>query len=114
MVTNKGIPLEMQAREQERIIVVADPDLADLIPGFIENRRHDISSLTAALEQGDYEAIRVLGHGMKGFGKSYGFAEITEIGSRLEQAAKERAAETITRDVEELATYLERVQVVYE
>jgi HPt (histidine-containing phosphotransfer) domain-containing protein len=103
----------MDLGDKERVIINADPDLEDLIPGFLEHRRHDILSLRTALEQGDYETMRILGHGMKGFGKSYGFVDITEIGARLEQAAKERAAEKAAQCVDELAAYLDRVHVVY-
>jgi hypothetical protein len=43
---------------KEKTVVRIDPDLADLIPGFLENRRKDIASIMSALEQGDYETIR--------------------------------------------------------
>ena len=49
----------------------ADNDLADLIPGFLENRHKDVA-IQEAIEQGNYETIRVLGHTMKGAGGGYG------------------------------------------
>ncbi len=103
----------MTIGDEEKIVVIADPDLEDLIPGFLENRRQDLARLAAALQRGEYETIRNLGHAMKGFGKSYGFADITEIGSRIERAALEKAAVRIAQAVDELAGYLGRVHVVY-
>ena len=41
-----------------KIFVRADPDLADPIPGFPENRRKDVTAMLAALETGDFETDR--------------------------------------------------------
>jgi HPt (histidine-containing phosphotransfer) domain-containing protein len=101
-------------KQEEKIIVHVDPDIADLIPGFLENRHKDIKTMGEALTQGDFETIQVLGHSMKGAGGSYGFDAITDIGGSLEQAAKDKDAEGIQRSVQELAIYLDQVKVVYE
>jgi HPt (histidine-containing phosphotransfer) domain-containing protein len=101
-------------RQDGKIIVHVDPDIADLIPGFLENRHKDIKTMGEALAQGDFDAIRLLGHSMKGAGGSYGFDAITDIGKSLEQAAKDKDAEGIQRSVQELAIYLDQVEVVYE
>lgn len=97
----------------ERIMVKIDPDLAELIPGYLENRTQDILHILEALERADFETIRTLGHGMKGSGGGYGFAAITEIGKAIETAAKEGNAGAIREGVESLRSYLERVEVVY-
>jgi HPt (histidine-containing phosphotransfer) domain-containing protein len=97
----------------ERIMVKIDPDLAELIPGYLENRIQDILHILEALERADFETIRTLGHGMKGSGGGYGFAAITEIGKAIETAAKEGNAGAIREGVESLRSYLERVEVVY-
>jgi HPt (histidine-containing phosphotransfer) domain-containing protein len=101
-------------KQEERIIINVDPEIADLIPGFLENRRKDIKAMDEALRQGDFEAIQVLGHSMKGAGGSYGFDTVTDIGKSLEEAAKKNNAEGIQRSVGELAAYLDRVEVIYE
>ncbi|MBW2038433.1 MAG: Hpt domain-containing protein [Deltaproteobacteria bacterium] len=99
---------------QKKIIVHVDPEIEDLIPGFLENRRNDVKTLQEALTKGDYETIRILGHSMKGSGGGYGFDAITEIGRSLEDAAKTKNTEETRRWVDELLHYLERVEVVYE
>lgn len=91
-----------------------DPDLRDLIPGFLQNRRLDIHSLHAALAIGNFDTIRTLGHRMRGDGGGYGFHLISEIGHGLEEAALKKNSEEITTRIQELINYLGRIEVVYE
>ena len=100
-------------KHEEKIIVHVDPDIADLIPGFLENRHKDIKTMGEAVTQGDFEAIQVLGHSMKGAGGSYGFDAITDIGKALEQAAIAKDSGGIKKSVQELSAYLDCVEVVY-
>ncbi len=103
-----------QNDKDRKIRIHVDPEIMDLIPGFLDNREKDIRSMLKALENGDYETIRTLGHSMKGSGGGYGFDVIGDIGSLLEQEAESRNIEGIRRGIDELSTYLERVDVVYE
>jgi len=105
---------EQDPTQEGKIVVHINPDLKDLIPGYFANRHKDIHAMREALAQGDYETIRVLGHSMKGSGGGYGFDTITEIGGSLEQAARNREPDAIRRWVDELLTYLERVQIIYD
>ncbi|HSE83758.1 MAG TPA: Hpt domain-containing protein [Thermodesulfobacteriota bacterium] len=98
----------------EKIIVHIESDLKELIPGYLKNRYKDIESISEALEQDDYESIRLLGHSMKGSGGGYGFNVITDIGRSLEQAAKDKDADEIRKWVNELSVYLELIEIVYE
>lgn len=98
----------------EAIIVHVDKDLEDLIPEFLDNRRSDVEAMRNAAAADDYEAVRVLGHSMKGSGGGYGFDDVSTIGAALEQAAKRQDRPAIGAEVEKLADYLARVQVIYE
>jgi len=100
--------------EDKKIVVHADIDLEDLIPGFLENRRKDILEIESLLASGDYETIQRLGHSMKGAGGGYGFDKITDIGTHIEQAAKEKNAADISIQMENLSKYLDCVEVVYD
>lgn len=97
-----------------RIVVHADPEIADLIPKFLENRVKDIAAIREALEHSDFETIRTLGHMMKGAGGGFGFHGITEIGKTLEDSAKASNSEEIQKGVEALAVYMNSVEVVYD
>jgi hypothetical protein len=97
---------------QEPIRIRVDPELASLIPGFLENRRQDVKSLLDAVHRGDFETARILGHSMKGSGGGYGFDGITDIGGEIEVAAKHCDPVAIRIHVDALSLYLARVEVV--
>lgn len=97
----------------EKIIVSVDADLEDLIPEYLENRRQDCQTVLQLLENNDYEAIRVLGHTMKGTGGGYGFDAITDMGKKLEEAAKRGEASAIRQIVSELGQYLQAVEIQF-
>lgn len=103
-----------ELNDREKIVVKVDADLEDLIPGFLENRKEDISTLQKAVTEGNFETIRVLGHSMKGAGGGYGFDQISVIGAQIEEAAVEQDGEKILQNAEQLKHYLERVTVVFE
>ena len=96
----------------EPIVVQVDPDLKDLIPGFLRNRHDDVVTLRAALERSDWETLRRLGHRLRGSGGGYGFDPITDMGESLEAAAKRQDPAAIRKATDDLATYLERIVVV--
>ena len=99
-------------RKDGKILVRVDPDLADLIPGFLDNRRKDITAMRKALERGDFETVRTLGHSMKGSGGGYGFDAVTDIGAALEQAATGKNSDEIRLRVDDLSVYLDHVEVI--
>jgi len=98
----------------DTILVHANPKLTDLIPGFLQNRRHDVIAMLDAVDRADYETVERLGHGMRGAGGSWGFEGITQIGAELERAGQSADAEASRKCIGELSSYLDRVQVVYD
>ena len=98
--------------ERDVIRVEIDPELADIVPGYLEGRRNELAVLRAALDSSDMESLRMLGHRMKGSGGGYGFEGISEIGLHLEQAARDGDVAASTAAVDALESYLQRVVVV--
>ena len=98
----------------EKIIINIDPDLEDLIPGFLENRSKELETLRTAMGEGNYQSIQSIGHGMKGVGGGYGFDMITNIGMELESAAKAQDRDGINSLIEKYGDYLDRIEVSYE
>ena len=96
----------------EGSLVDAHPRLRAVIPGYLQKRRNDTRLILMALGRSDYESIRHLGHNMSGTGASYGFPRITEIGSALEQAARQEDAAAIRSHADELSRYLEAIKAV--
>jgi HPt (histidine-containing phosphotransfer) domain-containing protein len=98
----------------EKIIAHVDPDLRDLIPGYLENRLRDLTTIKNALKAADFAKIRVLGHSMRGSGGGYGFMPISNIGEAIEKAAKNKDRDPIKNHLTELSDFLERVTLVYD
>ena len=87
-------------------------ELRDLIPRFLANRRSEIGRLREAVAKGDFEEARRIGHILKGAGGGYGFDEITRLGAQIERNAAR--GEDVRAPVEELAEYLEFVEVTFD
>lgn len=115
--TDSGIGLdaaESPPDAESRIVIKVDADLEELIPGFLENRRAELKQMKEALDAWDFEKLRQLGHTLKGVGGGYGFQDLSEMGRRLEEAAKSRDSEGAAAVVEDLGRYLALVDVMYE
>jgi signal transduction histidine kinase/DNA-binding response OmpR family regulator len=106
-------PREESSRK-DTILVRANQKFADLIPGFLQNRRQDVIAMLDALDRDDFETVESLGHDMRGAGGSWGFQDITDIGAALERAAKSTDTDASRKSVGELSKYLDRVEIVYD
>jgi len=98
----------------EKLLIQVDPDLSDLMPGFLANKRADVDKILAAAAAADYAALRGIGHKIKGEGGSFGFDRISEIGAEVERAAIDQDLTEIRRCGENLTTYLESVELVFD
>lgn len=103
----------MTREDSKKIQVAIDQDLSDLIPGFLDNRRQDLGQIREALGTGNFDDIRRIGHSMKGSGGGYGFEQISQLGQRIENAALDRDTGGIEQAANDLAFFLEQVEVVY-
>ena len=91
------------------IEVAVEDWLKPVIPEYLEKRREDVGRLRTALAQGDYGAVRTLGHQMAGSGAGYGFTEITNIGTAIEESALAGDPERIQSSIDALDRYLRHV-----
>ncbi len=91
-----------------------DPDVVDLIPGYLENRRKDVESLRAALS-GDLgvDTMASIGHKMKGTGQAYGLPRVTELGAAIELAGQDGRRDEIGELVDELESHLDEIEVQF-
>jgi HPt (histidine-containing phosphotransfer) domain-containing protein len=97
----------------EQIVVKVDPDLRDLVPLFLAQRKSDQGNLQRLLDTGDFEAVRRIGHAMVGAGASYGFEFLSKLGEQMETAARAADAGTLARLKREFDDYLARIVVKY-
>ena len=94
------------------IVLVDDEDILELIPDYLDTRREELPVLRNALAQDDFETLRGFGHKLKGSGGGYGLDRISEIGSNMETCAKAGDVTALAREIDGLADFLERVEVV--
>ena len=95
------------------IRVLIEPGMEDAAPLYLEKRRKDVPQYRQALAGQDFDTIRTLGHKMKGTGAGYGFPELSSIGAAIEQAAARKDESTVRMKVNELALYVDTVELEY-
>lgn len=93
-------------------VVEIDPDIAELVPGFLNNRKRDVEEIGRLLTEGNFDAIRIIGHSMAGSAGGYGFPVIGELGKAIEAAALTVKSEEIRTISCKLSEYLSAVIVV--
>jgi HPt (histidine-containing phosphotransfer) domain-containing protein len=89
-------------------------ELRELAPRFLAHRRGDVDRLREAIERADFEAVRAIGHAMKGSGAAYGFDDITSLGDKIERHAKSGDATALDTAVKSLTEYLDSVEVEFD
>jgi HPt (histidine-containing phosphotransfer) domain-containing protein len=95
-------------------VVRVDSELREIVPPYLENRKRDAITLADALGKGDFQTIELIGHRIRGSAGGYGFGELGEIGSRMEEAARSKDLPGLRAEVERLASYLACLVVVYD
>jgi response regulator RpfG family c-di-GMP phosphodiesterase len=99
------------APARERVLV--EQGMQEMVPRYLNTRRAEIPLYRKALEDGNFEVIENLGHKTKGTGAGYGFQMLTDLGDALESAAKCVDAAKIQVKIDELARYLDAVELEY-
>lgn len=110
--TSASVPGHAPRGPAERPVVHIDPDLSELVPRFLDNRRKDAAEIVRLLAGNDLDAIRIIGHSMAGSSGGYGFPEIGTMGKAIENAALSTDHAKIKGLAEQLSAYLSRVIVV--
>ena len=87
-----------------------DPDLIDLLPGYLSGSVEDLLRVETLVEQGDFVSVARIGHDLKGSGRAYGFGRVSDLGARLEGAANARQGEDALRTSTKLIAYIDAVE----
>jgi hypothetical protein len=93
-------------------LVRAHP-FAKLIPKYLLNCTMNIIVMRDALDRGDFETVRILGHQMRGTGAMYGFQFISDTGGAIEQAAEKSNIDASRDRVGKLSNYLDEIDAIY-
>lgn len=93
--------------------VVVDPWFADRIPQFLMTTRNEIGLLREALELGALDRLRGLARRIRGSATENNIPTIVDLANLLERAARSEDTAGISRVIDELAEYVEHIQVTY-
>jgi CheY-like chemotaxis protein len=97
--------------EDDAAVRIEDPEIAPLVPQFIEHRKAEVVMYREAMADGELARIQASAHKMKGTGRGYGLDVISRIGGDLEVAAHEKNVPRMTELIDELDAYLQRVRI---
>ena len=76
---------------------------------YFARRKIDLVSCHNALSTSDFPFLQNIGHQLSGNGSSFGFDRLSEIGVRLESAAKEKDLKICLELIEQLAKSLDEI-----
>lgn len=95
-------------------VVRPDPDLEDLIPSFMQNRKNEVGEIETAVAKNDFEFIRRLAHTWKGICRPYGFVHLETLSRSLEEAGEREVMTEVEAVLGEIKNYLDNVRIVYD
>lgn len=96
-------------------VVIADPFLAPRVARFVEIKRAEIPPTREALQETvSFERVSAIGHDLRRMCRTFGFEALSELGERLERAVDRGERDDALQLLDELAWYLDHVQVVYQ
>jgi len=104
----------MDFMNDDALIVKVSKDIEDLIPVFLANRKKEVETLRAALAADDFEALRQVGHRMRGVGYSYGFDRVSTLGKEIEDGARSGDKGALEAHIAAYSHYLSNLRVAYE
>lgn len=76
----------------------SDPDMIEIVCDFARELPARVAKIEELLQACALSELQTLAHQLKGAGGGYGFAQITEVAGRLEQALKTGAPEPLMKD----------------
>jgi signal transduction histidine kinase/AmiR/NasT family two-component response regulator/HPt (histidine-containing phosphotransfer) domain-containing protein len=102
---------EVEIAQDDIITVWVDPDLAALIPDFLQSIRDQVSHLSELMHANNFADIQKIAHSLKGVGGGFGFQRITDIGAQIELDARSIRYDGVELGIADLIDYLSRVQI---
>lgn len=96
-----------------KTIIRVDAELAEILPAYLQHRREELARLPALLQAGSFGEVQAIGHKLRGSGGGYGLDLLTEIGGRMENAAKAKDGAALAAQVAELKEFLESVEIEF-
>ena len=85
-----------------------DEEWAEMQEMYINFTSKELEKIQKGMDTATMESLRTFGHNIKGSGGMYGFDSVTELGAKIEAAAKEDKLEEIRSFFKDLSDFLEQ------
>ncbi len=89
----------------------SDPTFVDIVLQFVDGLGERLTTMEDAIREGDFEALRMAAHQLKGSGGGYGYPLLSEQAAELERRAKTKTHHDCVKALHELTQLCERVVV---
>ena len=76
---------------------------------YIEHRKRDFKECLMSFKRHQYDKIEKVGHQLKGNGATFGHPDLSSIGEKLEEGAKEKNTEILEKSLEEFSDWIKKV-----
>lgn len=103
--------MKIMSSDSEKPIDISDPFARQLMARYLERRDSDVRNLRDALNDANFETIRVTGHNLFGSGSAYGLDEISRLGQRIERAAEQQDTAGLEALISELEAFLGALEI---
>lgn len=85
----------------------------DLVEDYLKILEIKKSDYLLLLKEGDFEALRVIGHNLAGTGGSYGLTFLVDVGDAIELSAKNDDYKKCEDAFSRLIEFLKKVEIEY-
>jgi PAS domain S-box-containing protein len=90
-------------------LLAEEPELADLVAGFVARLPGLIEELAGAHDAGDWAVLKARAHDLKAVGGGYGFPQVTDVAARIEFEIAKKDAPGVTAQMERLRALGRRI-----
>lgn len=73
---------------------------------YMERRKKDLETCLLSLEKKNFNEIEKVGHQLKGNGLTFGYSELSSIGTHLEQAASKRNMTELEKALKDFSSWV--------
>lgn len=113
-VMSKNSPGDTELQRHQSATVYVDPELAGLIPSFMDGRKEDLRQAEILIASGSFDDLRQLVHRIKGSFGLYGFAALAECCSELQDAAQNRDIAAANSALQQCLQSIQQTTIAYQ
>lgn len=75
---------------------------------YLDRRKSDLENCAAWLREKDFVSLATMGHQLKGNGVTFGFPVLSEMGKKLEEAARKRDSKASEMALKEITHFVKK------